>query len=297
MLQLNFRAGNQHLPQSAVDAAIHVPKLLVRDANGKYPVVDFYLRTGTEPVGGPQIAKLFCAALKAARVQMQDDYKLGKVSEPPPDVSLFIDEWHHVADEAMRNMLEQGGGLGIHFVLANQDISQLDRDGREYLQTVWENCGNKLIFGARDVQFQDLLMKCSGEKTAHVATYAVPRGDVLRGDVDLPYAMDEVDGKPVGVQIQEQRTPRFDRNAIIEMSNDPRRFMFIPAQGASVADYGGYPIMVNGEFLFSKEDYDYLASLPWPAPTAETVIAEQLSKRALKLRVPQARGSAQRRIW
>lgn len=278
ILHLNFRAGNQHLPQTAVDAAIHVPKLLTPDANGKYPVVYFYLRTGSEPVGASQIAKLFCAALKTARVQRQDDYKMGKVAAPPPNVALFMDEWHHVADDAMRNMLEQGGGLGIHFVLANQDISQLDRDDREYLQTVWENCGNKLIFGARDVQFQDLLIKSSGETTVHAAIYQVAQRDVLRGDVDVAYAMDQVEGKEVGVQIQEQRGPRFHRNVIIEMSNDPRRFLFIPARGASVADYGGYPIMVNGEFLFSKEDYDALAKLPWPAPSAETVIPETLRK-------------------
>jgi len=41
-----------------------------------------------------------------------------------------------VLDDAVRNMLEQGASLGLQFVLANQDISQLHIGERNYLPTV-----------------------------------------------------------------------------------------------------------------------------------------------------------------
>ena len=300
ILQINFSSKGSHFPQSAVDAAIHAPDLLVPDANGNYPVVYFFLRTESQIVGSSQMAKLFVHAIKNARIQRMDQYKLGLVPVPPPITTTAIDEWQMLADSSIHNLLEQGAGLGVHFLLANQDISQLERNNNDLLSTVWENCASKIIFTARDPMLQDRIMKISGEKTVHTPTYQVSADAFRRGEVTSDSALETLNGEEMGILIQEVRAPLIERNDLIELSDHPSRFLFIPSQGAAETSYGGYPFIVETEFALSAADYQFLDELAWPAPTSETVIPKDYREAAAASRPkpPKSRrNSPTKRNW
>lgn len=201
-----------------------------------------------------------------------DQFKLGKTDECPPNVTLFIDEWQMLADSSIHNLLEQGAGLGVHFLLANQDIAQLERNERGLESTVWENCASKVIFTARDPVLQDRIMKASGEKTVHVPSYQVSVSSLQQGRVESGSALSSLNGAEIGAMISESRVPLIERNDLIELSDHPSHFLFFASQGASVTRFGGFPVVLESEFALSADDYDFLNKLPWPAPTPETIV-------------------------
>jgi hypothetical protein len=252
-------------PASAVAAGIQIPRLLCRDSNGRYPVLYCYLRSESEPFSSSITAKLFLNLIKSALRQRMDDYLLGVIQEPPPLVDVFNDECHNIMDSATQNMLEQGASMGLRFVLANQDVSQLKSGRRDYFPTVWENCGIKIILSSRDNTFQELLMKLSGEKAIHHLSYFVEGMRVGRGQVSPEYAFDGM------YQISEMPGPRFERNHLIEMSAHPGRALFIPAQNEPLAKYNGYPILIDIPFLHSRETFERLKRMPWTSGP-ETVV-------------------------
>lgn len=253
-------------PESAVKAGIQVGDLLKKSGNGTYPILYCYLRAESEPVSTSVIAKLVLNLLKNALRQMRDGIQEGEIEGPAPVVPVFIDECQVVLDDALRNMLEQGASLGLQFVLANQDISQLRSGDRDFFPTVWENCGNKIILTSRDHMFQEILMKLSGEKPTHHLSYAIGAGSLARGRVGADHAVDGV------YKVAEMISPRWERNHIIEMSATPGLAMFIPSQDEDLAQYRGYPIMVDLPFLHSRSTFEHLKSLPWPEPRPETLI-------------------------
>ena len=260
--QINVAPGDSSELQPALESAIDVSALLRRNEQGHFPVYYFYLRAQTQLIGAAQISKLLLHSLQDSLRQLRDDSKQGRTATEPPVIALFLDEWQVIADEAFRNLLEQGGSLGLQMVLANQDISQLaDREG-DMLATVWENCGNKLFFSARDLQLQERLMAGSGEKSVVVPGLMAAQS----------WLSDKLTYDASRIQLQLQRSTRLERNHILEMSDRPGRAVYVPPQGVSVGQYGGYPILVDCPYLFRREKYEELDRWPWPPVTDETIV-------------------------
>jgi len=260
-------------PASAVTAGIQMDRFLRPDANGRFPVLYCYLRAESEPVTSSMTAKLFLNLLKNAVRQRLDEIQLGTLTEPPPLVSVYIDECQHVLDAALQNLLEQGASMGLRFVLANQDVSQLWSGDRDYFPTVWENCGVKVILSSRDNTFQELLMKLSGEKAMHNLSYMLDDKSVAKGRLGPNSALHGI------YQVQEAPGPRFERNDLIELSAIPGRAIFIPAQNDSLASYNGYPVMVDVPYVHSPGTFARLKLTPWPAVTPETVVPQDYMER------------------
>lgn len=271
--QLNGDVSSGVFPDSALTQSIQLSGLLRRDTNNRYPVLYSYLRTESDPLVSSLSGKLQLNLLKNAIRQLLDNIKLGVEPGPAPNVVLFIDECQMVLDDALKNMLEQGASLGLQFVLANQDVSQLHVGERNYLPTVWENCGNKIILSSRDNPFVELLMKLSGEKAIHHLSYQVDQCRAVLGEVGPEHAID------LTVQVSEMPGPRMERNLLIEMSATPGRAMFIPAQNVPLAMYDGYPILIDIPFVHSRETFESLKAMPWPAPTPATIVPRDLMAR------------------
>lgn len=273
MPQLNGNSSSGVFPESAVAHSIQLSRLLRRDPNGRYPVLYCYLRSESDPMMASLCGKLILNLLKNALRHLLDGIQEGRERGPAPVVPVFTDECQGVLDDAVRNMLEQGASLGLQFVLANQDISQLHIGERDYLPTVWENCGNKIILSSRDNSFQELLMKLSGEKAIHHLTYEVHPKHALRGQVGPQFALDQA------IQVSEMVGYRMERNHLIEMSATPGRALFIPAQNAPLAEYDGYPIQIDIPFVQTREAFESLKTLPWPAATPATIVPRDLMAR------------------
>ena len=273
-LQLDFGQDGKRFPQAAIDNAIDTNRILNPAENGKFPVVYFYLQPLTDVAIVSQIMKLFIYSMYTSLVQRGNLHLIGEAAAPPK-VTLFLDEWQCLGDPLFGNILSQCSGPGLRLVLANQDSDQLKNADTNLQASVFQNCGNKCIFGCRDVELQDMLIKLSGEKTIHVPSYQVSHDALKAGQVSSDYALKTLNGQMVGVSISEQRGPRFDRNALCEMSNKPGRCIYVPPQGIEGADYGGYPIMVDTDFFISKQEFERLSSARWPEPTAKTIVPEK----------------------
>lgn len=261
----NPGCGDVH-PAAAVRGAIQLEDLLHKGPNGTYPVLYCYLRAESEPVTSSISAKLVLNLVKNAQRQLRDRIQQGLVPGPAPVLPTFIDECQVVMDDALRNMLEQGASLGIQFVLANQDISQLQRGARDYFPTVWENCGNKIILTSRDDRFQQLLMKLSGEKMTQHLSYEIGGHDLGRGRVTTEYSTDGL------YQVREMVSPRMERNHVLEMSAAPGRALFIPSQDEALTQYRGFPILTDIPFASSQKSFEAYKTMSWPAPTPDTVV-------------------------
>jgi hypothetical protein len=270
--QLDFAGAHPE----AVRNSIRVSDLLRPDENGKYPVVYFYLRSCTELVAVSQVAKMLMHTLFLAQVQAIDFYKLGRTSvEPPEEIFIGIDEFQNCSDSAIRNILEQGSGYGLHFCLANQDLGQLRQ--HDLVETVMENCGNRVMFTLRDTDLQDRIIKLSGEKTIHKASYTISHDAYKAGQVDERYAVQVMNGAFKGVDIIQERGPRFDRNLLNEVSNHPSRCIYIPPQAAAGVDFGGYPVVVDCSFHLTEDEFNHFKDKePWPEATEETIVADEL---------------------
>ncbi len=272
ILQVNFTHNGRALPQTAVDSAIRVPDLLVPDANGKYPVVYLYLRAGMELVGVSQVMKLFVSTLFVACVQARDFYKLGRREHKPPIVPVFLDEWHNIADRSLKGIIETASGLGIQFIFANQDPSQLKTTDIDLSATVWENGRNKVIFTARDPSLQRSLMEISGEQTVYVPSYAVSHPAWKARRVTPQDALHVLNGQWAPINVAAQQIPRVDRNALVQMSTSSSQFLFVPAYAAPEVGLDGFPTLLNGRFAMSPDEYDMFQRHRWPKPTPETIV-------------------------
>ncbi len=154
-LNLTRSRKDVDVPKSVHDAAIDLADLLWRapaeaGAKPSYPVYYFALRPQEEVVTASLVGKLVLYAAQNAWLTHRDAYKVGVIKTAPPDIKLVSDEWFHMADHSISNTLAAGGGQGIHFILANQDLSQLESGSLDLAKMVFQNCGTKLCFGVRD---------------------------------------------------------------------------------------------------------------------------------------------------
>ena len=268
--QLDFTGAHRE----AIRKSIRVSRLLQRTENSKYPVVYFYLRSCSEIVAVSQVTKMFIYSLFLAQVQAIDFYKLGRTTvEPPEEIFIAIDEAQHLCDSAIRNILEQSSGYGLHFCFANQDLGQLKQ--HDMVETIWENCGNRAIFTLRDTDLQDRIIKLGGEKTIHRASYMVSHDAYKAGQVEPEYAIQVLNGSFKGIDITQDRAPRLDRNLLTEVSNHPSRCIYIPPQSAAGVDFGGYPVVVDCSFHLTQGEFEQFKDKePWPEATDETIVAE-----------------------
>ena len=131
----------------------------------------------------------------------------------------------------------------------------------------------KAILSARDNNFQELLMKLSGEKSMSNIAYMLSAEDFKAGNIGPEYSIDGF------VKVQIAGGPRHERNHIIEMSANPGRAIFIPPQNEALGRYEGYPIFIDLPFLYSKDDFERLKQSPWPAPTPDMVIPQDYMER------------------
>ena len=258
-------------PSEAMAAEIQFDEFLLPNAESKFAVLYCYLRPESEPVTSSLIAKLVINHIKNAMRQRADDIQLRGATGPLPLVSFYIDEAHHVLDKATENMLSQGASMGMRFVLANQDISQLNLRDRDYFPTVWENCAMKVILSARDNELQELMMKLSGEKSVREIAYLLNSGylDSQR--------MNPANAEEGLCQVRESVKTRFERNHVIEMSATPGQAIFFPPQNEPLGRYNGYPIMIDLPFLYSKVTFERLKKSPWPAHGADMVVAQDFA--------------------
>ncbi|MEX2186049.1 MAG: hypothetical protein WD875_04610 [Pirellulales bacterium] len=105
------------------DAAIDMGRMLSRPQ-----VVYFNLRSPIEPIGSPAVAKLAMYSLFAAAAH--------RTREQRQRVFVVVDEFQQVVSESVRLVFEQARSSDVHFIVAHQNVEQLDRKGIDIRDTV-----------------------------------------------------------------------------------------------------------------------------------------------------------------
>ena len=267
--QLNAVKGQKWFSDAAIEGAIQAWDLFIPNQDGRYPVLYESLRVDSDEFNAAITGKLTLNLIKSGIRQFTDFCKQGWIDAPPVQVDVLIDEASYILDRTLKNIIDQGASMGLRFIIATQDMSQLEAEDPKFAKTVFENCGNKILFTARSANWQEELMKLSGEKALHHISYTVDGWSLSGGNTG---PQDSYDGL---YSVRREPGPRFERNHLIEISDTPNRAIFIPAQSAGTTQYGGYPVVVDIPFLHRKEKYEYLQSLPWPARTEETIVAAE----------------------
>jgi TraM recognition site of TraD and TraG len=228
-------------------------------------VIYFYLSSTLDPRTVSPIAKLAMFALLAAaefRKQVE------------PRCFVFIDEFQRVISEAMTIFFEQARSKGLHFILANQTISQLNSKGVDITGVIDSCTGFKQSFRVSDQENLKRIIETSGEALYHSVAWTRVVNDAFNEQtphlLSLAHALRNHRDDTL-VNVSEQVASRMERNTVIETSAHPLSSFVKFDEGSGYTQYAGYWTTVLNEYHISKALYDFLEGKRLPPVDAETI--------------------------
>lgn len=232
-------------------------------------VVYFYLQPLRAETEAATVARLaiFSLITAAAARTARDTHR----------VLVIVDEFQTMASRGIARVLEHARSMRVPFVLAHQYRTQLkDGLGVDLTETV-ENC----TAWSLDFEASSELDMRRVELLSLRGAYAQPGWSRVAPDVRDFRADDELsldraalrDGLET-VSVGEAQAPIYDHNTVLELSADPRVAWFRPKLRDGYTQYIGMTPIVWG-FHVSDEEHSRLASLPWPAKSADTIVVEK----------------------
>lgn len=228
-------------------------------------VIYFYLSSSLDPRTVSPIAKLAMFALLGAA-----EFRQGV----EPRCFVFIDEFQRVISEAMTLFFEQARSKGLHFLLANQTISQLDSKGIDITGVIESCTGFKQSFRASDAENVKRIVESSGEAVFHSYAWSNVVDDVYHDRT--PHLLSLANtlrrrAEEMPTHVTEQVGPRMERNTVIDVSALPLSSFVKFDEGSGYTQYAGYWTTVLSEYHISKPLYNFYEREPIPAVDDRTV--------------------------
>lgn len=211
-------------------------------------VVYFWLPAAIEMTSVREIAKLVLYTLFSSVYQHQ------RQELHPTKVWVFVDEFQHVASLNFKLILQQARSLGMGMILANQTDSDLWTQDVDLRGTVQANTRFKQVFAVSSVEEREQISRASGQ---------------------MLYYSGRVDADGMFAGAYEQIGPRLMVNDLIGFSDEPETSVVFIGRGQGYSQFGGYAFPVRGEYHIPFEEYVRRKSAPWPAPSAETLVARR----------------------
>jgi hypothetical protein len=270
---LNVVADGAEAPDH-VRSQIDVPTML-----GEKQVVYFYLSSAQEQATVPKIAKLamFSLLTAASRRGHGEDQR----------VYVFVDEFQRVISENISLFLEQARGFKLHFILANQTIGQLEKQGTNLTDVVESCTAFKQSFRATDEKSIRRIMETSGEAVYHSMQWTQLLNEAFDENDDEALSfhnarvqkdalLEEREGRiPDGfheARIAESVGPRLEKNTVIETSALPLASFVRFSESNGYTQFSGYPITVMSEFHITKALFGFRETTHWPEADERTVL-------------------------
>lgn len=228
-------------------------------------VIYFYLSSSLDPRTVSPIAKLAMFALLGAA-----EFRHGV----EPRCFVFIDEFQRVVSEAMTLFFEQARSKGLHFLLANQTISQLDSKGIDITGVIESCTGFKQSFRASDAENVKRIVESSGEAVFHSYAWSNVVDDVYHDRTPQLLSLAKALRRPedeMPTHVSEQIGNRMERNTVIETSALPLSSFVKFDEGSGYTQYAGYWTTVLSEYHISKPLYNYYEREPIPPVDDRTV--------------------------
>ena len=258
---MNVTAENMKEKPRVIEQQIDMPSVLRTPQ-----VIYFYLSSSLDPRTVSPIAKLAMFSLLGAAEFRE------KVE---PRAFVFIDEFQRVVSEAMTLFFEQARSKGLHFVLANQTISQLNAKGTDITGVIESCTGFKQSFRASDEENVRRIVENSGEALYHSVAWTRIVNDAYNEAtpnlISLAHAL-RFHPDEVSVNVSEQIGPRLEKNTVIETSALPLSSFVRFDEGSGYTQYAGYWTTILSEYHISKPLYDHFEREPIP-PVGEATIA------------------------
>lgn len=228
-------------------------------------VIYFYLSSTLDPRTVSPIAKLAMFSLLAA-----SEFRSGV----EPRAFVFIDECQRVISESMTLFFEQARSKGLHFVLANQALSQLNSKGVDITGVIESCTGFKQSFRASDEANIKRIIENSGEAVYHDLSWSRIVRDAYDAEtphlISLGHAL-RWHSDETSVSVKESVGPRIDKNTLIEASALPLASFIHFTEGSGYTQYAGYWTTVLSEYHITKPLYDYFEQEPFPPVDDRTV--------------------------
>ena len=199
-------------------------------------VVYFNLKSAEAPELASGIGKMVAMDLQAqaARRTQQDRITL-----------IAIDEFQNMACNAFKNVVSKVRDANYGLVLANQALGDLRAISEDFMNTIFNNTGTKIIFRIEDPNDIDIFARKTGWVV--VPTYG-------SSNTKTP-------GIAPGVRTYGENESEYDKHNI-----HPNIFLTLP-KGKSVIFRGeGLAVISNHTHLVPKTEKDWFERSPYPEP-------------------------------
>lgn len=160
-------------------------------------------------------------------------------------VYVVIDEFQQIVSEDLDTIFRQARSMGLHFILANQTPSDLEKAGADLLDSIHNNTGFQQIYSVGTERYRRTLEALSGN-TMHVL---LSRSEGLTG---------------ITHSARQQLGPRFLANDLIELSARDEECWINIKQNKGYSQFDGYPFVGLTDFHISKTEYEARDRADWP---------------------------------
>ena len=262
---MNLTAPTPEAPR-AIEEQIDLPAML-----REKQVVYFYLSSIQEQSNAQKMAKLAMFSLLTAA----DRRPKGDKNR----VYVFVDEFQRVVSENVSIFFEQARSKRLHFILANQTIGQLDKQGVKLTDVVESNTAFKQSFRATDEKSIKRLMETSGEAVYHSLQWTEFLNDAFDDEsgyqLSVRAAMRQSEDGDAMAKVGESVGPRLEMNTIIDVSARPLASFVRFTESSGYTQYSGNPFAMLSEYHITKALFGYREESDWPEPDGRTVIVTE----------------------
>ncbi len=231
-------------------------------------VVYFYLSSIQEQANAQKMAKLAMFSLLTAA----DRRKKGEKNR----VYVFVDEFQRVVSENISIVFEQARSKRLHFILANQTIGQLNKQGVDLTDVVESCTAFKQSFRATDEKSVKRLMETSGEAVYHSLQWTQFLNDAYtderEADLSLRTAQRQSEGDDASTKVSETVGPILEKNTIIEVSALPLASFVRFTESSGYTQYSGNPFAMWSEYHITKALFGYREESDWPDLDERTIL-------------------------
>jgi hypothetical protein len=209
-------------------------------------------------------------------------------------VYVVVDEFQQVVSESVRLVFEQARGSNLHFIVAHQNVEQLDRKGVDVRDTVSSCTAFKQFFRASDPKTIKLLEEMSGEGMFETLSWQQRVAPWQNTDCDetfTPYAAEEQ-----LVNVSETTGFRLERNLIMDISAAPNTSFVNFTEGSYFTQFSSYVTPIISDYHIDIEEYGRRSRAAWPAATDATIVVSAAASPAADPPRPPPGGDWDQRI-
>ncbi len=166
-------------------------------------------------------------------------------------IHICVDEFGEIAHGSLETPLRQIRKFGASLIFVFQNLSDLKKNGHDFVDTVTNNTALKISMTAKDLMGRDYFERTGGE---------VLRDTVTTSETETTTPL----GKTVsiGKQVRQDWVPRFDSNTLAEVNSNPD-LAIIETPRSEFAQWP-HPVIVEMSMPYTIEEFEQFKSIGWP---------------------------------